>query len=49
MGGWENEDGLGSEMANSWGVSISELLNSEKVLYTNGLELVFNSMLDEVL
>ena len=33
-GGWENVDGLGSELANASGVSISELLNWEMVLYT---------------
>ena len=30
-GGWEKGDGLGSESANSSGVSISELLNCEIV------------------
>ena len=42
-------NGLGSELANSSGVSISELLNWEIVLYTVVLELVSDSMLDEVL
>ena len=48
-GGWENWDGLGSEFANSSGVSISELLNCEIVLYKVVIELVSDSMLDEVL
>ena len=38
-----------SELANSSGVSISELLNWEKELYTVVLDLVSDSMLDEVL
>ena len=48
-GGWEKVGGLGSELANSPGVSISELLNWEIVLYTVVLELLSDSMLDEVL
>ena len=38
-----------SDLANSSGVSISELLNWEIELYTVVLELVSDSMLDEVL
>ena len=48
-GGWENVVGLGSELSNLSGVSISELLNWEIVLYIVVLELVSDSMLDEVL
>ena len=48
-GVWENVDGLGSEFTNSSGVSISELLNWEVVLYTVVLELVSDSMLGEKL
>ena len=44
-----NVNGLGSEAANSSGVLILELLNWEIVLYTVVLDLVSDSLLDEVL
>ena len=49
MRGWENVGGLGSELAISSGISISELFNWEIVLYTVELELVSDTMLDEML
>ena len=48
-GGWENAGGLGSEFANSSGVSMSELLNWEIALKMVRSELVSESMLDDVL
>ena len=45
----ENVDGLGSELANLSGVSISELVNWEIVLNTAVLVLVSDSVLDKVL
>ena len=48
-GGWENAGGLGSEFANSSGVSMSELLNWEIVLKTVMSELVSESMPDDAL
>ena len=48
-GGCENAGGLGSEFANSSGVSMSELLNWEIVLKTAISELVSESMPDDVL
>ena len=48
-GGWENAGGLGSEFANSSGVSMSELLNWDIVLKTVMSELVSESMPDDVL
>ena len=47
--GWENVDGLGSELSNSSGVSRSEILNWEIVLYTVAFKLVSEFMPDEVL
>ena len=47
--GWENAGELGSEFANSSGVSMSELLNWEIVLKTVMSELVSESMPDDAL
>ena len=48
-GGWENVDGLGSEFANSSGVSKSELSNWKIVWKTVMSELASESMPDDVL
>ena len=48
-GGWENAGGLGSEFANSSGVSMSELFNWENVLKMVMSELVSKSMPDDLL
>ena len=48
-GGWENSGRLGSEFANSSGVSMSELLNWEIVFKTVISELVSESMPDDML
>ena len=47
-GDWENAGGLGSEFANSSGVSMSELSNWEIVLETVISELVSETMPDDM-
>ena len=47
--GWEKVDGLGSESANSSGVSISEFLTCEMVTKTAFVDVLSESMLGELL